>query len=144
MLVSQARPFTCSLCEGYSLHTLTSKRNRISAKQQEDYQLLGRGGREIGVLLQVQWGIFPTNLMTTTSQNARLARQIYQSFQSSVGNGCTIYDATNDLAFCHLCMIGAKLSRSSASAFIFSGFSNWKYATRCFNKHEGSLKLETF
>ena len=39
------------------------------------------------------------------------------------------YDATNDLAFCHLCMMGAKsgkLSSSSKTAFIFSGFSNWK------------------
>ena len=53
------------------------------------------------------------------------------------------YDATNELTFCHLCMMGAKsgkLSSSSESAFIFSGFSNWKYATKCFNKHEGILK----
>ena len=37
------------------------------------------------------------------------------------------YDATNDLAFCHLCMMCAKsdkLSSSSESAFILSGFSN--------------------
>ena len=45
------------------------------------------------------------------------------------------YDATSDLAFCHLCIMGAKsgkLSSSSDSVLIFSGFSNWKDATRCF------------
>ena len=34
------------------------------------------------------------------------------------------YDATNDLAFCHLCMMGAKsnkLSSSKESAFVFIG-----------------------
>ena len=38
-------------------------------------------------------------------------------------------------------MMGAKsgkLSSFSESVLIFSGFSNWKDATRCFNKHEGS------
>ena len=48
------------------------------------------------------------------------------------------YDATNDLAFCHLYIMGAKsgkLSSSSELAFIFSGFS-----TRYCNKHEGNLK----
>ena len=46
------------------------------------------------------------------------------------------YDATNDLAFCHLCNMGAKsdkrVSSSSELAFIFSGYSNWKDATRFF------------
>ena len=38
------------------------------------------------------------------------------------------YNATNDLAFCHLCMMGAKSGKlsSTESAFIFSGFSNNK------------------
>ena len=70
--------------------------------------------------------------MTTTSQNVRLARQVKFTDHFEVpgladGNGCN--GDTNDLAFCHLCMMGAKsckLSSSSESAFIFSGFSNWK------------------
>ena len=48
------------------------------------------------------------------------------------GNGCTMYDATSDLAFYHLCMMDAKsdkLSSSSESAFIFSGFSKLE---RCY------------
>ena len=84
--------------------------------------------------------------MTTTSQNATLARQVkftdYFNFLVWQMEWMH-YDATNDLAFCHLCMMGAKsckLSSFSESAFIFSGFSKRKDATRCFNKHEGSLK----
>ena len=41
------------------------------------------------------------------------------------GNGCTMYDATSNLAFYYLCMMDAtsdKLSSFSESAFIFSGF----------------------
>ena len=47
------------------------------------------------------------------------------------------YDATNYLAFCLLCNMGAKsgklstVSSSGEIAFIFCGFSNWKIATRC-------------
>ena len=47
------------------------------------------------------------------------------------GNGCTMCDATSDLAFYHLCMIDAKsdkLSSFSESAFIFSGFSKLESA----------------
>ena len=56
--------------------------------------------------------------------------KVYRSFQSSwFGRWKWMhYDATNDLSFCHLCMVGAKsgkLSSSSESAFIFIGFSNW-------------------
>ena len=51
--------------------------------------------------------------MTTTSQNASLARQVSFTDLLKVpgladGNGCTMYDATRDLAFCHLCMMDAK------------------------------------
>ena len=59
------------------------------------------------------------------------------------GNGCTMCDATSDLAFYHLCMMDAKsdkLSSFSESAFISSGFSKLERCSRCFNKHEGSLK----
>ena len=59
------------------------------------------------------------------------------------GNGCTIYDAISDLAFYYLYMMDAKSDKLSSfckTAFILVDFLNWKDATRCFNKHEGSLK----
>ena len=59
------------------------------------------------------------------------------------GNGCTMYDTTSDLAFYHLCMMDAKSDKLSSSVNQHSSlvdFLNWKDATRCFNKHEGSLK----
>ena len=79
-------------------------------------------------------------MTTTPKREFGQTGKVYRSFQSSwFGRWKWMhYDATNDLAICHLCMMGAKsgkLSSSSESAFIFSGFS-----TRCFNKYEGSLK----
>ena len=46
--------------------------------------------------------------------------------------GCTMMPLTNDIAFSHLCMMGSKsgkLSSSSESTFIFSGFSKLE---RCY------------
>ncbi len=56
------------------------------------------------------------------------------------------YDASGDLAYCHICINGLKtdkikvsIGHAGESTFIFGGFWNWKDATRCFNKHEASL-----
>jgi len=56
------------------------------------------------------------------------------------------YDASGDLAYCHICINGLKsgkvkvsIGHAGESTFISGGFWNWKDATRCFNKHEASL-----
>ncbi len=56
------------------------------------------------------------------------------------------YDASGDLAYCHICINGLKsgkvkvsIGHVGESTFISGGFWNWKDATRCFNKHEASL-----
>ena len=72
-----------------------------------------------------------------------LVRQVFKVPGLADGNGCTMYDATNDslLPFVMMDAKSGKLSSSfSESEFIFGGLSNWKYATRCFNSHGGSLK----
>ena len=56
------------------------------------------------------------------------------------------YDCSRDLVFCHICISalkGGMLNRSVGnvkdSAFLFSGFSNWKDATVGFASHEKSV-----
>ena len=52
------------------------------------------------------------------------------------------YDETNDLAFCHVCMIAYKdghlNSNTLNKAFLINGFSNWKNASVAFKKHDSS------
>lgn len=51
--------------------------------------------------------------------------------------------------YCHTCVTGVNSSKlkltgnAKESAFIYGGFSNWKDATRCFNKHETSVIHKT-
>ena len=61
------------------------------------------------------------------------------------------YDCSRDLVFCHICISalkggtlkGGTLKRSVGnvkdSAFLFSGFNNWKDATVGFASHEKSM-----
>ena len=52
-------------------------------------------------------GGIPFNLLTTTSQNVRLARQVKVTDHFKVPGLAwkwMHYDATNDLAFCQLCV----------------------------------------
>ena len=62
------------------------------------------------------------------------------------------YNAARDLAYCHVCITGIKSGKlrlparhAGESAFIYcdGGGSNWKDATRCFNKHEASAMHKT-
>ena len=59
------------------------------------------------------------------------------------------YDASRDVVYCHTCVTGVNSSKlkltgnAKESAFIYGGFSNWKDATRCFNKHEFSVIHKT-
>ena len=52
------------------------------------------------------------------------------------------YDETNDLAFCHVCLVtykdGKLKSNTTDKAFIVNGYSNWKDASVSFRKHESS------
>ncbi|XP_045167705.1 zinc finger MYM-type protein 1-like [Mercenaria mercenaria] len=52
------------------------------------------------------------------------------------------YDETNELAYCHVCMVAhrdGKLSSSNLDkAFNINGFSNWKDASVSLKKHESS------
>jgi len=53
------------------------------------------------------------------------------------------YDKGQDRAFCYLCMKAEKEGKFLSShrrepTFITSGFTNWKEATKCFNKHQSS------
>ena len=59
------------------------------------------------------------------------------------------YESSRDVVYCHTCVTGVKSSKlkftgnAKESAFIYAGFSNWKDATRCFNKHGTSLTDKT-
>ena len=52
------------------------------------------------------------------------------------------YDETNDLAFCHVCLVAYKdgklKSNTIDKAFIVNGYSNWNDASVSFRKHESS------
>ena len=68
---------------------------------------------------------------------------VNRSFQSSwfIKWKWLHYESSRDVVYCHTCVTGVNSSKlkltdnAKESAFIYAGFSNWKDATRCFNKH---------
>ena len=69
---------------------------------------------------------------------------VKRSFQASwLANRTWLhYDETNDLAFCHVCLVAYKdgklKSNTIDKAFMDNGYSNWKDASVSFRKHESS------
>ena len=69
---------------------------------------------------------------------------VKRSFQASwfANRTWLHYDETNDLAFCHVCLVAYKdgklKSNTIDKAFIVNGYSNWKDASVSFRKNESS------
>ena len=86
----------------------------------------------------------PTNYVFP-SRSFGLSKPLKRSFQSSWFSRFhwLHYDASKDCAFCFICCKAIKSNKVRITgvtehAFITKGFTNWKDATRIYNRHEAS------